>query len=778
MLPRRLLLPRLSLPALLCLLPLASCGGEEEGATPPGDTANNAANNAENNGACVPTQRFFNEEVWAPVLSTQCIACHNPQGQARTSRLVLIDATQPGYLERNLAIVEDVAGLERGGVSLLLLKPTGADNHGGGPQIQEGDASYQALEALVDRFKNPVECEDDTPVAGLDDVILMDPQATLRKATLTLAGRLPSDAEIARVREGGEPALEEVLDEVMREEAFTAWIKEVWNDHLLTNRYVGRNDAVDLLNDEDYPDRYWHEELEDTGVPEEFINQAKGNTNRSVAQEALELIAHVVREDRPFTEILTADYTLVNYYSARVYGVAGSLTFDDPTDPKEWREARIPGVPHAGVLTSPMWLNRFPTTATNVNRHRARMVYRFFLATDVLRLAERPVDPASVAGHNPTMNDANCAVCHATIDPVAGTFQNWTASGRYSPPEDGWYPELRSPGFGDEVVPWEERFNSLQWLAEKIAADRRFVTSSVYIMFQGLTGQKPLPTPTDRTSPLYNTRLKQFEDQEQVLSAVGDAMIEDGYNIKAAVKRIVLSPYFRAINADPSSDERAEELAEVGAARFLPPELLHRKIEAVLGYPWREGYNNRSVLTSSQDYLIFYGGIDSDSVTERITDPNGIMANVGQRMANHMACVAGPRDFTLPQAERRLFKLVEPAFIPEDENGFEIPQAVSQIKANIQYLHEYLLGERLAVTDPEIERTYQLFLETFREGAIGIAEAGYSDRLPSSCRVTRDFWTGEDLPQERRLEQDPHYTVRAWMAVLSYLLSDFRFLFE
>jgi len=753
---------------LLALSAASSCGGDDKPA--PAATGDDGQS-----GDCVSTLSFFNEHVWTPVMSTKCIACHNPQGQAKDSRLVLIDANQPGYLEANLAVVEDVAGLERDGLSILLIKPIGGDTHGGGPQIAEGGEEYQALQALVGRFKEPVACEDTVVAVDFEDVELMDPQRTLRKASVVLAGRLPTDAEIDRVLTDGEPALDGLLDALMKEEAFYTWLKEVYNDQFLTNRYLGRNNAVDLLNDEDYPDRYWHQ---DESMSEEERTVAARFTNNSVASDTLELVAHVVREDRPFTEILTADYTMVNPYSARVFGVYDRVSWSDPSDATEWHEASIPGRPHAGVLTSPMWLNRFPTTDTNVNRHRSRMVYRFFLATDILRLASRPVDPSSVAGHNPTLNDANCSVCHAVMDPVAGTFMNWSPSGRYLPPEAGWFPELRSPGFGDAVLPWDDRFEALRWLAEQIAGDRRFVTSSVQILFQGLTGQKPVLTPTDRNAPDYAVRLKQAEDQERVFTEIGDAMVADNYSLKTAIKGIILSPYFRAINASPSDEGRAAQLANVGAARFLPPELLSRKVKAVLGYPWEEGYDRRNVLVSDRDYLIFYGGIDSDSVTERITDPNGMMANIAERMSNHMACVAVPRDFILPATERRLFRHVERTYEPEDINGFEIKEAVAAIKTNIQYLHEYLLGERLPITSPEIERTYALFLETYREGKIGIAQAGYSDRMPDSCRVRTDFYTGEELPEAQRVEYDRNYVLRAWMAVVSYMLSDFRFLYE
>jgi hypothetical protein len=39
--------------------------------------------------SCVPTKQFFTDEVWNPFMSTSCFVCHNAQGIASTSELVL-----------------------------------------------------------------------------------------------------------------------------------------------------------------------------------------------------------------------------------------------------------------------------------------------------------------------------------------------------------------------------------------------------------------------------------------------------------------------------------------------------------------------------------------------------------------------------------------------------------------------------------------------------------------------------------------------------------------
>ena len=154
------------------------------------------------------------------------------------------------------------------------------------------------------------------------------------------------------------------------------------------------------------------------------------------------------------------------------------------------------------------------------------------------------------------------------------------------------------------------------------------------------------------------------------------------------------------------------------------------------------------------------------------------MANIAQRMANEVSCQAVSRDLVLEPDARRLFPMIERSFVPQDANGFEITEAADRIKANIRYLHQRVLGEFLAADDPEIERSYQLFLETWQEGQIGVGEGLYSADLASACRTTRHPVTDETLSEDQRITRDSNYVVRSWMAVLTYMLSDTSFLYE
>ena len=725
--------------------------------------------------ACLTNTEFFAEKIWWPTLATDCVGCHNSQGAANMSKFVLQSSWQTGFLEHNFEQFKSIAAFEVDSESVILKKPLGELAHGGSQRFTEESDPYENFKLMLDRLEQPISCDDSEKKDETEAVTKISLAATLRKASLNLAGRLPSPSEYQSVEQDGLAGLNSSLDKILSEDAFYDRLKEIYNDKLLTNRYLSGNSGLGVLSDNDYPDREWFEREANA----EHEGTYRGRSNYGVAQEPLELIAHVVRNDRPFSEILTADYLMVNSYSARTYGVAMNAIPDganpEDYDPSQFFEARVDGIPHAGILTSHMFLNRFPTSDTNVNRHRAKILFDYFLATDVMKLADRPVDPTSIEEFNPTLYTPSCAICHAVIDPAAGAFQNWNDRGQYRPPENGWFQDLRPPGIAGKKVPHDGRFTSLQWLAKEISTDSRFATSTVHTWFEALTGRKPVEPPSKVVTESEKDQLKAFELQQREFKKIEDAFRASNQNLKAVIKSLVISPYYRASAIDDNTLGETMN-ASFGTARLLTPEMLSRKITAVTGIEWTR--YGRNLLTHGNEYLYFYGGIDSNRITQRIVIPNGIMANIAQRMANEIACRAVSRDFVRETESRILFPLTEREYLPEDENGFMIEEATQLVKSNIKYLHRQLLGEELSLTDEEIELTYQLFYETWKEGRDGVVEGTYDDDLPRDCRVTRHPDTNEELPREDQISRDRTYIVRAWMAVVSYMLSDIEFLYE
>jgi hypothetical protein len=724
--------------------------------------------------ACLDNREYFEQKVWQPVLSQVCVKCHAPEGQAaeKNAKFLILPSAYPGFLENNYEALAEAGKIEYEGRSQILQKPLGKMNHGGGVQLTEGSPEWNALQEFIKRVKSPVSCGNNVKPSALASVQLLDPELTVRKAAIHLVGRLPTNEELAKVRAEGEAAIDPIVDGMMNNPAFLERVKEIYGDIFQVGRYNGN--ALDLLNTEDWPGRnWWNPEGLDYEMQTEEMRQNKVKSDLAIASEPLELVANVVRYNEPFGNVVAAPYTMVNPYSAKVYGVDGKVTFGS-TDAYEFKPVQLTVIksgqpfPSAGVLTTVTYLRRFPTTTTNLNRHRARMIYKQFFATDLLNVAERPIDPSSVTSLTPTRDDKYCSVCHKVIDPVAGAFQKWDGDGRFRP-DATWPAFMPQPGLGASTINDVREYpTALQWLGKQIAADRRFTVATVQTVYTALTGHKPLdyPNPED---PNAQAKLASWREQDLLFRTAATAFTDSKQNIKSVFKVIIKSAYFRAVNA-PKADEGA--LADVGTARWLTPEILARKVRATLGVGWTKGLKDKSewLLT---DYRLMYGGIDFDSVTERLLEVNGIMANVTRRMANEMSCRVTAAEFTKPKAERLLLANVEIDTMPEDGAGVPIADAETKIKKNLVDLHYRVLGEKLDINDPEIERTFQLFVKTWRE----LRDLKKPD-LVYDCQGRWSLVDGSDLPKEKVIDTDKNFTVRSWMAVMTYLLSDYKFLHE
>jgi len=760
-----------ALPASACYDGTAHSPSEDDDDVDPAGSSDDEGGAPELDGPepCVDIDDFFREQVWAPILKEKCYACHNISGAAKDSDLVLQGTDYPGYLDANLQTLQNLSRLEIDGTSLILLKPTMTVEHGGGAQLTIDSAEYDALVEFVERAEAPVHCVDDGDIrAFYADVSLLDELETTRKAVFLLSARLPTEIEIAVVEAAGWEGLDEVLEQVMHEEAFYDRLIEIYNDMMHTDAFMIGDDAVDTVDMERFPNARWFDLL-----PEDDVGAARNQTNDAIAREPLMLIDWIVRHDEPFTNILTANYTLANPWSARSYDISLDQ-FVNPNDSNEWVPIQFPnGFPHAGLLTTSVFLSRYPTTDTNRNRARSRVVYDFFLATDVLRLAVRPIDITSIDDFNPTLYNANCSVCHDNVDPLAGAFQGFDDTGRYKPGTTGWFADMRPPGLGDTQIPFDQSNRALQWLAPELVRDRRFAVAVVHTMFTGLTGQQPLDEPIDESAADYIQRIRAYEAQDHTFGKIADDFVASNWEIRTVIKALVQTEWFRARGTDvPLSDERTSELVDMGTARVLSPELLHRRIIATTGIPWRKG--GTSVLLSADYYKFFYGGIDSASVTQRLTEMNGVMANIAERMSNEVACLVTAYDFGKPANDRLLIPLVERTDVPGT------PAANAAIRANAVHLHEQLLGESLEYDDPEIDRTVALFEALWLDGRARMADL--TEPLPTtiaaSCQAMVHPTTGEALPTEEQVTEDPDYTVRAWMGVITYLLGDYRFLYE
>jgi Protein of unknown function (DUF1588) len=800
----------LALAGGLAFIPQTGCGSS-------GDDSNNT---------CVSTRDEFTQSVWGVVLSKDCAGCHTPGGIADSqgAKFKLVRETYPDFVTANINSIREYAKLESEGKPLLLRKPLGESGHGGGPVLKADSKEYLALTKFVEDLRSGKDRFCGEKNLGTASLSL---KATYRKAALLLAGKMPTDAEFAALVT--EDQLDAAVTELTKSEAFYDRLREMWNDGLLTERGVNAN----LSSYYSAPCELWQNDT-DVCPPYAGAQELRNYAGKALSEEPMRYIEYVVRNDLPFSDVVAGNYIVANPYSAMAY----NLKHDKEATPdnySEWKRMEFAPVqkyeegygenkktvafkaPVSGVLSTPAFLNRWETTPTNKSRKRARIVLKNFLATDIFKFAQRPVDSTQLTSiQNPTTNNEQCAVCHKVIDPIAGGFRGFDENQlpQFSS-EDKWHDDMAAPGFGSDKMPQAAYGIAISWLGNQIPTDQRFGISVAQVMYRGIIGDDPLTFP-EKDAPDYADRVQAFNSQNDWFLSVGQKFAASKFNLRTVVAAIIKSPYFRAVSGETAKDGLHGGL---GQGRLLTPEMLALKYQATLGLRY---FNNEAVrynaltkkdayrtndIVSDEDWRILLGGIDSDDVTKRSDTTTPVMLATNQMMGAQTACRVAAYEFTKAPDKRMLFAGVETNTVPFAPRAnaqlalTQVPEAEGKIRATIKALHFRLLGEELEADSAEVTRTYNLFVEVWKdlENADVTKAKGGSKNLPGPCHantnydaepvVTKDkdgykvaYPALKDRGDEKipyalgmQLKTDENYTIRAWQAVLTYLLGDYRF---
>jgi hypothetical protein len=159
-----------------------------------------------------------------------------------------------------------------------------------------------------------------------------------------------------------------------------------------------------------------------------------GNLRSAFRTETEMLFAHVLREDRPVHELMTANYTFVNERLARHYGIPGvygsRFRQVEVKDPRRWGlfgHGSILSLTSAASRTSPIIRGKFIITEFWNNPPPAP-------PPNVPALeASAPKDRPSTVREQLERHraDPNCASCHNNIDPVGFALENFDAVGSW-----------------------------------------------------------------------------------------------------------------------------------------------------------------------------------------------------------------------------------------------------------------------------------------------------------------------------------------------------------
>lgn len=514
-----------------------------------------------------------------------------------------------------------------------------------------------------------------TPGDPAPTVAFLTPTQHLVRASMAVRGLRPSVIELETVAK--DPAkLPEIVDGYLASPEFGAMIREMHDEALKVK-------IAPMVYPAGFPAR---------GA---LANLDAQSINDSVTDAPLRLIEHVVTSDRPYSEIVTADYTVADRIVATVWGSAYQGNGRDWVETKygDRRE-------HAGILSDSFLFTRHSTTYSNANRGRANAVSSALLCYDFLQrditidASINLADPDEVA--NATRKNPACQSCHNALDPLASYFAGLRPE--YVPTFEQSYPivfdtaPLASVFSSAEPAYFGHEGRGLRFLGSMIAQDPRFSLCTAK-RFYSYLNQVPLEhVPIDRAADLQKK------------------LVASNMNARALVREIVLSDDFRT-----SHPLAADDKGVVPGVRKVRARELDRMVFDLTGFRWETelgrlgdggpfdpGPVGRIDLMSDPffGYAVLFGGTDAYYVTKPSHSMNATATAVLRGVASKAAAHVVGADIAEVVPERRRLLRRSANATASDE-----PAA----RAQIADLHARIYGE---VTDPqsaEVTATYGLF---------------------------------------------------------------------
>jgi hypothetical protein len=450
------------------------------------------------------------------------------------------------------------------------------------------------------------------------DAAPLAPTEQLVRASMVLRGTRPTLEEHARI-DAHPDELPALARSWLSDDDFFATVRDIHEEAwLLDNAFV-------LLSASD-------------GV----ADVPMGTLHRTIFEAPLREIEWVVRDGRPYTDVVTGTTTVADDVLVQVWDGLRPTGRADVVD--GWRAHRwVDGRPLAGVLShSSLWL-RYRSAGINFHRGRANALHRALLCDDLLErevVSSSDVDLADPDATNEAIRtDPACASCHATLDPIASALpfrDQWRADEMqlpfavYDPAFDDQWTTTTGipPSFAGTPVA------DLAGLGRALAHDPRFVDCAVR-RFAG-----------------YALQQAPEEVDDGVVAELTDTFVDAGLDARELALAAALHP---ATMKAPS-------------LRATPGQL-DRQLADLLGSPWtlnvdtpccggREGSSPYGTLHPLDDRRLgvelLAGGLDAtfDDTPTRTATPTTLL--VMEAMALDGASHVVAHDLGAPATERLL----------------------------------------------------------------------------------------------------------------------------
>jgi len=524
--------------------------------------------------------------------------------------------------------------------------------------------SGDAPAASPDDTESPPDVpETDPPAPALDpDLAVLSPTERLVRISMSLRGQRPAIADLERV--AADPsALGELVDDYMRSPEFGVTMRDLHNETLLMRAEILRFPARD-------------------GLAGFGVNEI----NESMTEAPLRLIEDIIASDRPYTEIVTADYAMANDVVTRLWaGISGF----SPTGPAWQRVSWDDSRPKAGILSSSAVFLRHRSAGFNYNRGRANAISKALLCYDFLSrdvIVDGSIDlsdPDAVA--NAVVENADCASCHQSLDPLASFFWGWRPAingGQAEYPVEMYFSDRE--GLWQRATGREPAFfglggSTLDDLGTLIAEDPRFSLCAAERFYT------------------YFAQIDAVDMPFGLRAWLQEVFVDSGFDAKALTRAIMLSPQFAVAYGE--TDAAAEQAVGLKKAR---PAQLARMMEELTGFQWKtnvRGFGDVELLQNDTfGFRVLGGGIDSFFVIQPSHTMNATASLMLRSLATQAAGFAVDSDFSQPADQRRLLTAVEAT--TRDE---------SAIRTQLVSVHARLHGLLLQTDSADVDDSYALF---------------------------------------------------------------------